>query len=74
MALIKGEVRRWKDDDVTREMFKRINVKIETLDQDVHKLLIEGEAEKALMPNAEMQSLKEVLEITDDLLEDAEGE
>ena len=74
MVLIKGEVRRWKADDITKEMFDRIIYKINTLDQDVHRLLLEGNEKGALMPNAEMQSLKEILSITEDMLTDAEGE
>ena len=76
MALIKGEVRRWLADEVTQEMFDRIGYKIKTLDEDVHNRLLAGGdiAVSAIMPNAEMQSLKEVLIISQDLLEEAEGE
>ena len=74
MALIKGEVRRWLADEVTQEMFDRINNKIVALDHDVHGLLLKGDKDAAVMPNAEMQSLREVLIIAEDLLEDAEGE
>ena len=74
MALIKGEVRRWLADEVTQEMFDRIDYKIKTLDDDVHSRLLSGNGDGAIMPNAEMQSLKEVLIISQDLLEDAEGE
>ena len=73
MALIKGEVRRWLADEVTNEMFDRIKYKIEGLAYDVHSQLSLGTGD-AIRPNAEMQSLKEVLIITEDLLEDAEGE
>ena len=74
MVLTKAEVRRWRKDDVTVYMFDRIVNKIDDLDQDVHRYLLEGNRDWAVIPNAEMQSLKEVLEIVDDILEDAEGE
>ena len=74
MALTKGHIRQWRKSSVTLEVFERIYGKIETLDSDVHRLLLDGNGDRALMPNAEMQSLKEVLEIVEDMLEEAEGE
>ena len=71
------EVYRWKDDDVTLEIFGRIVDKIKELDQEVHQFLLLGgdeELMKAAFLNARLQQLKEVLTIHDDLLEELRGE
>ena len=74
MALIKGEVRRWLADEVTVELIDRVQAIIDTLDKDVHSVLLDGKEHFALAPNARMQQCKEILIVMYDLLEDAEGE
>jgi len=71
------EVHRWRDDDVTLEVFSRMIGKIRELDQEVHQhLLLGGEDElmKAAFLNARLQQLKEVLNIHEDILEELRGE
>jgi hypothetical protein len=65
------EIHRWKDDDVTLEVFSRVRDKITKLDFDIHSILLGGEMlEVAAYKNAAMQELKEFLQITDDMIDD----
>ena len=71
------EVYRWRDDDVTQDVFARIVKNINGMDQEIHNLLLQGGEDqlmKAAFLNARMQQLKEVLTIHKDMIEDLKGE
>lgn len=71
LVLSVEEIHRWKDDDVTLEVFSRVRDKITKLDFDIHSILLGGEMlEVAAYKNAAMQELKEFLQITDDMIDD----
>jgi hypothetical protein len=72
----KGEVRRWKADDVTIDFFCRIEDEIGNMDETVHSLLLgtHTQAEEAVQLNSRLQQLKEVLMIPKQMIEEAKGE
>ena len=74
MDYSKSEIRRWAQDDVTLEFMDRLKLMAETLDEDVHGALSAGEERLALAPNARVQQIKEILMLSDDMLEDGKGE
>ena len=73
LVLSVEEIHRWKDDDVTIEMFGRVRDKIKALDHDIHVALLNGGENNLLNAahkNAAMQELLEILQITDDMIDD----
>jgi hypothetical protein len=74
MEYSKGEVRRWRADDVTLDLFNRIKNEIVSMDATVHSLLLNGQPEEAGRLNARLQQLKEVEMLPTQMIEEAKGE